>query len=282
MVYAHLLALQGNYAEALGDVESGIPTVNEPTSMMVHFFALSGKTVALLLSGRLGELMRVLREGKELAEKNGNDPWLFIFREAWLRTVVLDFEGAKRLCDAVTRAATEYPTGQPQTIARIATGYAALEQGNHDEAVRTFAQVLDPQVTPKFFLHWYWRMNAQLGLSNAWLASGNLRNARAEADRFRESALSTAEPNLQALAWEVAARVAMAEKNWNGAEDSIEKSMEILERFEIPSTAWRVHATRSDLYRHANNEAAADTHRARAEALVLGLANSFAPDEPLR
>jgi hypothetical protein len=111
---------------------------------------------------------------------------------------------------------------------------------------------------------------------------GNLRNARAEADRFRESALSTAEPNLQALAWEVAARVAMAEKDWNGAEDNIEKGMEILERFEIPTTAWRVHVTRSDLYRHAKNDTAAEAHRASAEALVLGLANSFAPDEPLR
>jgi tetratricopeptide (TPR) repeat protein len=282
MIYAHLQVLQGNYAEALGDLESGIPTVNEPTSMMVHFFALSGKTVALLLSGRLGELMRVLQAGKEQAEKNGNDPWLFIFREAWLRILVLDFDGAKRVCATVTRATTEYPTGQPQTIARLASGYVALEQGKYDEALQAFTHVLDPQVTPKFFLHWYWRMNAQLGLSNTWLASGNLRNARAEADRFRESALSTAEPNLQALAWEVAARVAMAEKDWSGAEANIEKGLEILKRFEIPTTAWRVHATRSDLYRHATNDTAAETHRARAEALILALVNSFAPDEPLR
>ena len=36
----------------------------------------------------------------------------------------------------------------------------------------------------KFFLHWYWRMNAELGLSNVWLAAGNLRKARLEAERF--------------------------------------------------------------------------------------------------
>jgi tetratricopeptide (TPR) repeat protein len=249
---------------------------------MVHFFALSGKTVALLLSGRLGELMRLLRAATEQTEKNGNDPWVFIFREAWLRTLVLDFDGAKRLCETVTHAATEYSTGQPQTIARIAIGYADLEQGKYDEALQTFAQVLDPQTTPKFFLHWYWRMNAQLGLTNTWLASGNVRNARAEADRFRESALSTAEPNLQALAWEVAARVAMAEKDWDGAEKNIVKGLEILERFEIPTTSWRVHATRSDLHRHAKNDRAAEAHRVRAEAIILGLADSFAPDEPLR
>jgi DNA-binding winged helix-turn-helix (wHTH) protein/tetratricopeptide (TPR) repeat protein len=282
MIYAHLQVLQGNYTEALGNLEAGIPTATEPTSMMVYFFALSGKTVALLLSGRLGELMSVLRAGKEMAEKNGNDPWLFIFREAWLRTLVLDFDGARRLCESVTRAATKYPTGQPQTIARLATGYAELEHGRHDEALHAFGQVLDPETTPKFFLHWYWRMNAQLGLSQAWLAAGNLRNARTEADRFLELALSTAEPNLQALAWEVEARVAMAAKDWKGAQEHIEKALAILQKFDIPTTGWRVHATRSDLCRHAKADTAAEVHRARAEAIVLALADSFAPDEPLR
>src|SRR5215470_10900386 len=113
MIYAHLEVLQGNYGEALAELEAGIPTVNEPTSMMVNFFAHSGKTLALLLSGRWGEFMRVVRAGKETAERNGNAPWLFTFREAWLRTVALDFEGARTLCDTVTHATTtEYPTGQ--------------------------------------------------------------------------------------------------------------------------------------------------------------------------
>jgi tetratricopeptide (TPR) repeat protein len=296
MIYAHLEVLQGNYGDALRELEAGIPTVNEPTSMMVNFFALSGKTLALLLSGRWGELMRVLRASKEIAERNGNAPWMLIFREAWLRTMALDFDGARALCDTVTRQATEYPTGQPrldqaareidarllQTIAKVATGYAQLANGQYDDALQSFAQVLDPETTPKFFLHWYWRMNALLGLSDAWLAAGNVLNARTEADRLLDAASSTSEPNLLALASDVQARVAMAAKDWSGAEDHIEKGLEILERFEIPTTAWRVHATRSDLYRHAKNDAAAETHRARAEALILGLANSFAPGEPLR
>jgi len=250
--------------------------------MMAHFFALSGKTLALLHAGRFGDLMTLLRDGREMAERNGIEPWMFIFREAWLRTAVLDFEGARRLCETVTRASTEYPTGQPETIARLATGYAELEQKNYPAALAVFAQVLDPEITPKFFLHWYWRLNARLGLANAWLASGNIRNARAEADRFREAALSTDEPNLHALAWEVGSRVAMAEKDWKGAEDRIEKGLAVVNRFEIPTAAWPVHSTRSDLYRRLKNAAAAERHRARAEAIVDALANSFAPDEPLR
>jgi predicted ATPase len=47
-----------------------------------------------------------------------------------------------------------------------------------------------------------------------WLEAAHA--ARAGVDRFRASALSTAEPNLQALAWEATAKVAMAEKDWRG------------------------------------------------------------------
>jgi hypothetical protein len=76
MIYAHLEVLQGNYSDALRELEAGIPTANEPTSMMVNFFALSGITLALLFSGRWGDLMRLVRTGKEIAERNGNAPWL--------------------------------------------------------------------------------------------------------------------------------------------------------------------------------------------------------------
>lgn len=283
MIYAHVQVLRGDYAAALENLEGGIPKENESSSGVVHFLAFSGKMLALLLSGRLGELVQLLRAGREIAEKNGNEPWLFVFREAWLHTTVLDFAGARELSEGmVARSADAYWHAQSQMIGAIASGYAALDQGKYDGASRNFARVLDAKQSPKFFLHWYWRMNAQLGLSNAWLASGNLRKARFAADGFLQSALSTAEPNLQTLAWELDARVAMAEQDWKGAEEKIEKGLAVLRKFEIPTTAWRVHATRSDLYRQAKNEAAAEAERARAEAIILALANSFAPNHPLR
>ena len=283
MLYAHVQVLRGDYAEALEKLEAGIPKETESTNPVVHFLAFSGKTLALLFSGRLGEMVQLLRAGREIAEKNGNEPWFFVFREAWLRTTVLDFAGARQLCEAIAaRCADAYWCGQSRTVGRIATAYATLEQGQYDDASRSFAQVLDPRERTKVFLHWYWRLVAQLGLSNVWLAAGSLRKAHLEADRVLESALSTAEPNLHALAWEVGARVAMAEKDWKGAEEKIERGLAVLEKYEIPTTAWRVHAARSDLYRQARNETAAEAHRARAEAIILALADSFAPDDPLR
>jgi DNA-binding winged helix-turn-helix (wHTH) protein/tetratricopeptide (TPR) repeat protein len=282
VIHAHLQVLRGNYADALETLDASIPTQNESTSIVVPMFALSAKTLALLHSGRLGELVRLLRAGRDVAEANGNDPWLFVSREAWLRTTVLDFAGARELCKEMAARSTPFWRGPSQSIGGVASGYVALDEGKYDDAARSFTNVVDPKKTPKFFLHWYWRMIAQLGLSDAWLASRDLRKARREADRFLQSALSTDEPNLHALAWDVDARVAVAEKDWKAAEEKIGKGLAVLHRFEIPTTAWRVHATRSDLHRLAKDDAAAEVHRAHAERIVLALANSFAPGDPVR
>ena len=286
MIYAYVQALQGNYREAFEIFEAGIPKMDDTTSMMAHFFALSGKTVVLLRVGQLGEVLRIVRAGRELAEKNGNDPWLFNFREAWLRTLVLDFEGSRRVCEMILRANAENPT---ETIARVATGYARVAAGyaeldrrDYDQATERFRQVRDPEVTPKFFQHWIWRMTAQLGLSNVWLQSGSILNARLEADGFLESALSTADPHLQALAWEMKTRVAMAEKDWMGARGYVQQALAIVDKFEVLVAGWQVHATAWHLYQQAKDKEVAERHLARAEAYILKIVNSFANDEPLR
>jgi hypothetical protein len=121
-----------------------------------------------------------------------------------------------------------------------------------------------------------------LGLSNVWLASGDLAKARGEADAFLESALSTADPHLQALAWEMKTRIAIAVEEWDAAADHLHDALSIVESFAVPVAAWQVHATAWDFYRHAKNQAAAESNRAAAEAHIFAIANSFMSDDPLR
>jgi len=281
MLYGYVQSLQGNYREALRIADAGIPQLDRASNLMVHFFSLGGKTLALLNSGRFGELLQIVRDGKNSAEKNGNSPWLFVFREAWLRTLVLDYEGARLLGETVADGENGYLRGQPKTISRVAEGYLEIDKGNYEQALLCFRQVLHPELTPRFFLHWYWRMQAQLGISNACLAAGNLTGARIQTNRFLESALSTNDPNLHALAWELDVRVAAIEKNRKRADDSLQKGLAILDSFEIPVTAWRVHSTAYDFCSQERKQSA-EIHRARAEVYIRALADSFAPDEPLR
>ena len=125
-------------------------------------------------------------------------------------------------------------------------------------------------------------MVAQLELSNAWLLSGNILNARTAADDFLRSALSTSDPHLQALGWELQARVALAESDVLGARESIQQALAIVDEYEILVSAWQVYATAWQLYRNIKEHKTAETNRKRAETCIVKISNSFAADEPLR
>ena len=280
MFYAHVQSLQGNCIAALEHAAAGIPR-HEPIDAMVHVFALSAQILALLQLGRFGQALQIIRSSKQTTERNGSDSWLFSYREAWLRTLVFDFRGAQRVCDELTRNSV-YPSGQAQTIGRLAAGFEALDGGRWDEARRHFEDVRDPMHTPKFFLHWYWRFHAHVGLVRAWLQADEIAKARIEADRLTQAALGIDDPNLQALAWETRVHVAMAESNWADARQSIDRAFAALARFDVPISAWRVHATASELYRKLGRSEEAATERERARAHIVALVESFAPDEPLR
>ena len=282
MHYAHLHPLQGRYREALRIAEDGILKISETSNTVAYLLTLGAKAVALMHLGRLGEALHLLRAAIERAEKNGNDPWVLKIREAWLHTVALDFTGAQELCEAMIRSNSGYPTGQPKAIGWFAAGNAALLEGRHDEALQDFRRVIDEDVTPKFFLHWYWRMQARFGVVKVLLASEKIEDARKETGETLDAALSTDDPGLQVLAWEVSARLAVAEKDAKAGEKSIRNGTALLERFELPTAAWRLDGTAWEFYQQAKNEKAAETHLKRAESCILKIANSFAPDEPLR
>jgi tetratricopeptide (TPR) repeat protein len=275
-------SLQGEYHAALGTAEAGIAGINESSSLAAYVLALSAKAIALMHLGRFGQALEIVRTARSRAEKNGNNPWIFMLREAWLRTLVFDFEGARRLCDEIIGMNARYLSGHPNAMSAIAAGYAALYEEDYENAIGSFRKLLDRDPTPKFFLHWYWRMQSELGMSNAFLGKGDVASARGEADRFLHSALSTADPNLQALAWEMKTRVAMAERRSTESETCLRNALAVLEKFTVPVSAWKVHKTAWQLYEQRKDIEAAEIHRAQAEAGVLAIADSFSVDEPLR
>ena len=282
LVYAYVLTLQGHYREALDIYEAGISGIHRRDAAIARYIALLGKTQIYLRRGQLGEVLRIVRNAEVLAKKNGSAPWLFDFREAWVLMLALDFEGTLKICETICAPRAAYLDRQMQTIARFARGYMEIQHGKYDRAIEYFGEVRDPAVTPIFLLHWIWRMMAELESSNVWLLAGNFVKARIEADSYLESALSTADPHLQALAWDLQARVSMAEHDWKGAQESIQKALAILDKFEILVAAWQVHATAWKVFRHAKDRKNAENHRNLAEACILKIADSFSPEEPLR
>ena len=198
-----------------------------------------------------------------------------------MRIMAFDYQGARKLSDTVLPLCAGNPGRTPRALALLSAGRAELGLGNHHEAIRCFSEV-ESMTKERFYMYWWWRMQAHLGLARTWLALGNITDARTEANCFLERALSTSDPNIQVLAWEMKTRLSIAEEDWTGAGESIQAALAILDKHEVPVSAWRAHAAAWELYRLQKNYESAEFHRAQAEAGILALAHSFPHAEPLR
>ena len=273
--YIYVKAFQGDYQEAQRQADAMIKATANRLGRVPKF-------LILLAWGQFGELLRMVRTGRELEEKNGEDPWISVLGESWLRTHCFDFEGVQQLNKIVMRSNAEQHATWMRTVSRIASGYAELYRGNPVEALRYFSQVRDPRITSNFILHWRWRLHAQLGTAEAHLQAANAADAHREADDVLAAALSAADPTVRALAWEMKSRVASAESNLDSARACMDNALAILDKFDVPVAAWQVHGTAWDLYRGIGENRKAEEHRVRAHKVILSLADSFEPGEPLR
>jgi tetratricopeptide (TPR) repeat protein len=276
--HIYVQVLKGETQQALKAADVMIDNATGPTA---YTAASGGKGLGLMSSGRFGEMLRNVRSERELARKNESEAWMWVLGEAWLRLVCFDFEGVRRVAEITMSSDVESHAIWTKTVARMSSGYHEIAKGNHEKAWEFFAQVRDYVITPKFFLHWHWRMHAQLGATEARLSAGDIQNAKREADGFLQAALSVADPNLRAFAWEVKSRVARAERDGDLAREYLNNALAVLDTFESPVT-WVVHRTACDISMDEGDHEKAEQHRARAKEMIMTIADSFEPHEPLR
>jgi tetratricopeptide (TPR) repeat protein len=249
---------------------------------------------SLLFLGEWGEALREFRAGIAILDKNGDDYRAKTLRLylAWAHLHAMDFEGTLKICESSfsrpensvlnPEAGFSSPFPEEARICLILKGSAQLALGNFDLALEhllTARNAMDQQMV---IIDWYWRMQLQSGLTELWLAKGDLKQARTEAEWFLQVTLATAERTWRALAWEANARVAIAQRDFERAHDCVTKALSTMEGFEVPLAAWRVHATASELYRASDNSESADHHRELSRTAILKLADSLAGEEPLR
>ena len=278
MFCLYVRCLRGEFATAARLASERMPQAH---TLMGYLGAAGVAMLALLFLGKLESALQIIRDARSVAQKNGHDPWLFVFREAWLRVLAFDFVGAGRLCETIE---VGYPVlaVQPLTIARFANGYVLLNEGRYDDALRSFQQICDPEATPKFFLHWYWRLQSRLALTELWLARGHCAKAQSELTELLSGTLCNAEPTLRARALETAARVALLGGDTEKACQYVAESLLILEHYQVPLAEWQVHATAHDVYLRAGANGAAASHWQRARAGARVLADSLSVDPTLR
>ena len=78
--YAHLQSHRSEYRAACRTAEEGLRLAVEVSDAYHYMAAQFHRAWALLHLGEWGELRRVLRDGLEMAERNGHDLWARTFR----------------------------------------------------------------------------------------------------------------------------------------------------------------------------------------------------------
>jgi DNA-binding winged helix-turn-helix (wHTH) protein/tetratricopeptide (TPR) repeat protein len=248
---------------------------------------------ALLFLGEWGEALREIEEVTAMLDKNADYVWgqVVNLNRAWLHLHAMDFAGALAICNSTLplvrhpelRPTPDFPT--PRPVIRLClclTGSAETALGDYESALEHLLLEREDIDQPAIFWGWYGRIQLESALTELWLAKGDLAQARPQAETLLKITLSTAEHTWQALAWEVNARVAMAELDLTRAHDCIAKGFSAMEGFEVPLAAWRVHATAFELYRNSGDRDLAERHLALSRATIMKLANSMSAEEPLR
>src|SRR5258708_13038787 len=171
----------------------------------------------------------------------------------------MDFAGVVAICDSVfplvrdpaLRSAPDHPIPIPPAFRNrlILTGSAETALGNYESALEhLLAARADMDRLPIIF-NWFWRIRLESALIELWLAKGDIGQARTQAESFLKTASATAEHTWQALAWEVNARVAMAELDLTKAQECIARGLSAMEGFEVPLAPSPVPPPPADLYR---------------------------------
>jgi DNA-binding winged helix-turn-helix (wHTH) protein len=232
----------------------------------------------------LGEWGNALKEAdaqSATATKNGNPDLAHVLgvSRAYIHLHGTDFDGAWRICESVLRV----PTWEGmRRFCRIVAGCADAGRNSPESALEHLWAVRNDMERQPLMEDWQLRMPLQWGFTDACLAKGDLTQARMEAEQFLRVTLSSEEHTWRSLAFEANARVAIAERDLQRAEDCILKAVQEMEGFEVPLAAWRVHATASELYARMGDRDLAERQRELSHATIIQLANSMSNEEPLR
>jgi hypothetical protein len=287
---SHIRFLSGEYREArriaLEFRAEGLEPGANPNLRFAYDKAGDLSSIYPIFLGEWGEALKEFGAGMAEARKNANEQriqWLRV-HQAWLHLHALDFRSVLEICQSVLT-----PSRDPELRAAPPGRRALILSGCASAALGDFARALDDLSTARsemdrqtMFFDWYWRMPLAAGLTELWLATGDRARARLEAERFLEMALATTERTCQGLAWEINARVALANQDHARARDCIGKALRTVQGFEVPVATWQVHATAAVIEEKSGNLESARPHREVSGAAILRLASSLPEEEPLR
>jgi DNA-binding winged helix-turn-helix (wHTH) protein len=240
------------------------------------------EATALLHLGEWRALRLATEEALGMAEKNANEPAAVLCRLtlAWLHVEALDFDGGRRMCEAIPQASlndtpfTFYFQRSVLTKAYHGLGDVARTQRFAEDILRylsTHDGGLDFTIHTQF--HYC--------LADHFLDVGDLARASEHAMLLHDYTARAPDRCHLALAHQVLARIAWTRGDQALAISNVEQAVQTIGERTLPLAAWRVHRLAAEFYRDTGDAERARAHSERYHGVISGLASNFAPGDPL-
>jgi len=275
--YAHLRSYQADYRAACRTAEEGLRLALEVSDAYHYMTCQFHRAWALLHLGEWQELRGVLRDGLQMAERNGHRLWArgFRFQTAWLLTHVGNFASARALCEQERSPGAEIQ--MDQLLGSIVLGFAHLGSKRHAAALRAFQEVTAQSTLMRSIL----LMPLRLGLGQYWLARGQLGRAREQMQELCRLAATSGERTYLALGHQALAWTALARRDLPAARRELAEALDAVDGYEVPLAEWRVCATAARVELARGHRVKADAYWTRSAAVLDRLAASLKDDADL-
>jgi DNA-binding winged helix-turn-helix (wHTH) protein/tetratricopeptide (TPR) repeat protein len=282
--FCFFLCLQSDYRAACQAAAEGLQLTREAGDVHNYLLCHIFSTRALLLLGRWGEALRVLRESSDMAVRNGHQRWAVLLRlnEARVHEEAGDFVWARDAGAYGIEQGRAMPLPYAQLVGSVVLGFAQLGLGQARQAFESFNH-LDRRLEQEHLLmDWIWQIPLRLGFSEYCLRQGEFPRARQEAERLCALAAQPGEHTYLALGRRMLAETAMAQREWEEAEKAVTLALAGLDGVEAPLAEWRVAATAAQLAEQRRRKAEARRYWSRSASVIQRLADSFERGDPLR
>ena len=283
--YAYVQSLSSQYGEAQRSLTESFALLMQEDDVNPYFGGIYHlhRYLAprnLRLMGNLGQSLKEVDAtiGMFAAADQTRGQEMLIHK-ALTHLCAMDYAGVVAMCESIAESVRFQ--GEIR-LWNICIGSALVALGKHERALGHLTKVRALMRQQPLMDDWFRSLPLQAAFVELWLQKGDLRQARQEAERFLEVSLGTAEHTYQGLAWDSAARVAIAGEDWVQAERDITRGLSTIEGYEVPLASWRLHGTAAELCTRAGSYETAERHRDVSRATIMKLANSLDPRDPLQ
>jgi tetratricopeptide (TPR) repeat protein len=170
--------------------------------------------------GEWGTALAAIDEAADLAAKNGHARRAHTLRltRAWLSWHAQAPEPALIACKAALNDLAGMAAAAGVRVAHVLSGACHVLAKNYQTAADHLANAQRLMDTDPVCWDWFWRLQLDWAWTELRVALGDLGEARRAADRLLQSSLNAGEKTWQALGWNNAATVSLAEGSTARAE----------------------------------------------------------------